>query len=60
MISLTGGVEQPVRKQELKKQHTEELKNTVDSDQLETSFDVNDRQMDTEYLQTMNLKLQDD
>ena len=43
----------------MRKQNTQEIKQTV-SDQLESSFDVNDRQMDTEYLQTMNLKLQDE
>jgi hypothetical protein len=49
MISLTGGAEKPARNQELKKQNTLEINNTS-SDHLESSFDVNDRQMDTEYL----------
>lgn len=51
MIALTGGDNKPYSKQ-----------NTLNvlitsSDQLENSSDVNDRQMDTGYLQTMNLKL---
>lgn len=57
MISLTGGDSNVNRKLELKVQKQNTFEHSKESESLDNSFDANDRAVDTDYLNSMKLKL---